>query len=139
MSPCSSLLISAALTVAGGVTEAATPLALTREGWTVTADGERGLLTVSHDRLGTVLQDVRLNLQGEHGLVPWTTFSAETKGARQLLLRTAAPGTVWLVEPRPDTTPSSCTSPRERRSPGCRRASRGRARSRFARTSPAGR
>ncbi len=111
MSPCSSLLISAVLTVAGG-TEAVTPLALTQDGWTVTADGERGLLTVSHDRLGTVLRDVRLNLQGEHGLVPWTSFSAERKGARQLLLRTAAPGTVWAVEPGPDVLRVSSTSTR---------------------------
>ena len=84
MRPCASLLISAVIAVGGVVAEAGPPVAVTQDGWTVTADGERGLLTVSYDRLGTVLQNVRLNLRGEHGLVPWTSWSAERKGTRQL-------------------------------------------------------
>ncbi len=112
MSPYPSLLISAVLATRGLVTEAGTPMTLARDGWTVVADGERGLLTASHQTLGTVLQNVRLNVRGEHGLAPWTSFSAERKGDRQLLLRTAAPATVWLVEPGPDTLRVSSTATR---------------------------
>jgi hypothetical protein len=112
MSRISSLLVFAVLAVAGGRAEAADPLVLTREGWTVTADGERGLLTVSHDKLGTVLQNVRLNVASEHGLRPWTSWSAEMKGTRQMLLRAAAPRTVWVVEPGPDVLRISSTSTR---------------------------
>jgi hypothetical protein len=111
MSRCS-LLISAVLTAAGGAAEAQAPVTLVRDGWTVTADGGRGLLTVSHDRLGTVLQDVRLNLRGEQGFAPWTSFATERKGDRSLLLRTAAPASVWEVEPGPDVLRVSSTSAR---------------------------
>jgi hypothetical protein len=74
MSPYASFLVAAALIVGGGSAETGSPLVLTQDGWTVTADGERGLLTVSHDRLGTVLENVRLNHPGERGLVPWASF-----------------------------------------------------------------
>jgi hypothetical protein len=112
MRSCASLLISAVLAVGGVVAEAGPPVALTRDGWTVTADSEGGVLTISHDRLGTVLENVRLSHPGERGLVPWTSFSVEKNGTRQLLLRTAAPGTVWAVEPGPDGLRVSSTSSR---------------------------
>jgi hypothetical protein len=112
MRPCAPLLISAVLAVGGVVAEAGPPLALTQDGWTVTADGERGLLAVSHDRLGAVLQNARLNLRGEQGLVAWTSWSVEKSGTRQLLLRTATPPTVWIVEPGPEGLRVSSTSTR---------------------------
>jgi hypothetical protein len=112
MRPYSPLLISAVLIASGGTADAGAPLTLTHEGWTVTADGEHGLLTMSHDRLGAVLQNARLNLQGERGLVPWASWSAERTGTRQLLLRTAAPSTVWIVEPGADALRISSTSTR---------------------------
>jgi hypothetical protein len=112
MSPYTSLLISAVLAGTGLSAEAGTPVSLAADGWTVAADGEQGLLTVSHDRLGTVLESARLNLRGEHALAPWKTFSAERDGDRRLLLRTAAPPTVWLVEAAPDTLRVSSTSTR---------------------------
>ena len=59
-----------------------------------------------------MLQSARLNLQGEHGLRPWTSWSAEKLGTQQLLLRTAAPATVWIVEPGPDALRVSSTSTR---------------------------
>jgi len=106
------LLVSAALAAAGAAAEAGPPLTLTHDGWTVTADGDRGLLAVSQDRLGPVLQNVRLELRGEHGLRPWASFSAEGKGGRQLHLRTTAPTTAWVIEPGPDFLRVSCTSTR---------------------------
>ena len=112
MRPRALLLISAVLAVGGVVAEAGPPVGVTQDGWTVTADGERGLLTVSHERLGTMLQNARLNLRGEQGLVPWTSWSVEKAGTRQLLLRTAAPATVWIVEPGPDALRVSSTSMR---------------------------
>src|SRR5512143_3101702 len=112
MSAYASLLISAVLVGTGLSAEAGTPVTLTGYGWTVAVDGEQGVLTASHDRLGAVLENVRLNLRGEHGLVAWRTFSAERKGDRRLVLRTAAPATVWLVETTPEALRVSSTSTR---------------------------
>jgi hypothetical protein len=112
MSAYASVLMAAVLVGTGPAAKAATPVTLAAEGWTVAADGEQGLLTVSHDRLGTVLENARLNLRDEHGLAPCKTFSAERKGDRRLLLRTAAPATVWLVETAPETLRVSSTSAR---------------------------
>ena len=36
---------------------------LTCEGWTIEAHRDRGRLTIKHERLGTILRDVRLNLE----------------------------------------------------------------------------
>ena len=33
------------------------------EGWTIETQGDRGRLTIRHERLGTILRDVRLNLE----------------------------------------------------------------------------
>ena len=112
MSPYSSLLISAVLTVAGGAAGAGAPLTVTHAGWTVTADGERGVLTVSHERLATVLQNVRLSLRGAARPRADGELVGREEGTRQLLLRTAAPATVWLVEPGPDALRVSSTSTR---------------------------
>jgi hypothetical protein len=111
MRPCASLLISV-LAGTGLVAEAAPPVTLTGNGWTVAADGEQGLITVSHDKLGTVLEKGRLNLRGERALAPWKTFSAERKGEGRLVLRMAAPAAVWRIETGPDTLRISSTSTR---------------------------
>ena len=37
--------------------------ALTHEGWTIAGDTNRDCLLIQHTRLGTILQEVRLNLE----------------------------------------------------------------------------
>jgi len=81
--PCASLLVSTLLAGVASVGAAAPPAVLAREGWTVSAEG--GRLTVSHERLGPVLENVRLTAGGAvaSGLSAeasvWTTAKA---GAR---------------------------------------------------------
>ncbi|MGE5645286.1 MAG: alpha-galactosidase [Acidobacteriota bacterium] len=68
-------------------------------GWTVEADGARGALSVSYDKLGVVMKDVR---------VPGS-WSVSKDGAR-LMLRTENPRAGWIFEPRGDTLLISTTS-----------------------------
>jgi hypothetical protein len=112
MSKLSTTLISVLFAAAAASTEAGDPLAVAHDGWSVKADAERGLLTIAHDRLGTVVENVRLNLQGPGGLSPWTTWTAEKKSTRQLLVRTTQPRSTWVVELSQDTLKVSSTSTR---------------------------
>jgi len=105
------LLVAVMFALVGRAADAGAPVVLVRDGWTVTADGDRGLLTVAHERLGPVLRDVRLNREGDRGAIPWTTWSAE-QTPTQILVRTAAPASVWIVEPGRDTLRISTTAAR---------------------------
>jgi len=68
-------------------------------GWTIAADGDRGSLTIKHESLGTVLKDVRLNLQDDHGLRPLNkNWSIEKHGEHELFIRTAQPRISWRFE-----------------------------------------
>jgi hypothetical protein len=91
-------MISIGLTVATGAGKAASLVTVTRAGWTVTADGDQGLLSVGREDLGTVLQGVRLNLQGEHGLEGLKGWSVEKRGENGISIRTSAPRTRWVFE-----------------------------------------
>jgi hypothetical protein len=77
---------------------AETPISLSGEGWTVTADGEKGVLSITHENLGTVINDVQLNLQGARGLRPLKGWTAAKTGSKQLFIRTSQPPTGWSVE-----------------------------------------
>ena len=98
------------MAVGSGWAQAGNQVSVTQDGWTVSADGEHGKLTVTHETLGTVLEDVRLNLQGERGLSPLKNWSVAKKGETQLSIRTAAPVTGWLVELGPNTLKFSSTT-----------------------------
>src|ERR1700761_1692325 len=77
----------------GNLLHAAT--VISNQGWTITADSEQGVLTVEHTSLGTVLQKVRLGIEGRPTLTRW---SAEATGRSLLTVRTADPAGVWLFE-----------------------------------------
>ena len=105
-----SVLISVVFTVAPACAQAPKPISIASAGWTVIADGEKGVLSVAHDHLGTILKDAQLNLQGEHGLQPLTNWSVETRGQDQLSVRTVQPRTTWLFELGQNTLRVSATS-----------------------------
>ncbi len=105
-----SLVISIVLTVAAGLAETQNPLTITSEGWTVTADGDHSVLSITHDNLGTLMKDVRLSLQGEHSARLLKNWSVEKNGQHQLSVRTAQPQTAWLFELGPNTLKISSTS-----------------------------
>jgi hypothetical protein len=110
MRPLSSALLCAVLALAHAGGAAGGPVALAHEGWAVTAEG--GRLTIAHDRLGTLVENARLNLQDERGLHPWTSWSAETNGEREMLLRTEHPHTTWSIDLGPNALTISSTSSR---------------------------
>ncbi len=74
------------------------PVSVSSQGWTITADAEKGLLTITHDKLGTVMQQVRLNLKSERGLRVLKGWSVEGTTANSLSLRTAEPPMGWRIE-----------------------------------------
>ena len=71
---------------------------LTSNGWTVAADGARGVLKVSRGNLGTILEEIRFNVRGKQGLRRLTGWSAEQQGQNRLSIRTAEPRTLWVLE-----------------------------------------
>jgi hypothetical protein len=96
--------VPAAWTVSGA------PVTVSSNGWTVTADEGQGALTVSRDGLGTVLNEVRLNLQGERVLIRLKNWSAEKLGENRISIRSSEPRTAWVLELSPEALRISSTS-----------------------------
>ena len=78
--------------------ETKSQLSISNNGWTVTIDSQQSVVTISYERLGAVLKDVRLNLQGDRGLLPLKEWSIEKKNENLLSVATAHPETAWLFE-----------------------------------------
>lgn len=106
-----SIIISVLSVVDAGAAKPVNPLTVTGEGWSVTINEERHTLSISHEILGTLLSDVRLNLRSEGGLAPLNDWSIETKGQNQLSLRAVKPATCWAFKLSPDALRISSTSP----------------------------
>jgi hypothetical protein len=97
------------LTTAAACAETGEPVKVAFEGWTVTADGAKGVLDIAHDTIGTLMRDVRLNLQETNGLRHLKNWSVEKKGEHQLSIKTADPRSAWLIDLGPHTLKISCT------------------------------
>jgi hypothetical protein len=85
--------------------------ALTYEGWTIAADGDRGRLSIKHVRLGTILQEVQFNLEAGGMLSELQQWKVDTSTPGRLVVRTLAPATTWCFEPAPDRLTISSTAP----------------------------
>jgi hypothetical protein len=85
------------------------PVTLKEQGWTVSADVEKTVLTVRHERTGSLLEDVQLRLRGPKGLVRAGKWSVSTTPHR-LSIITEDPHTQWIIEPTRDTLKISSTS-----------------------------
>jgi hypothetical protein len=101
------VILAAATTPARG---AVNQISIASDGCTVNADGDQAVVSITCDNLGNLLEEVRLNLQSDHGLRPLKKWSVEKKGAHQLSIRTAQPQTVWLFDLGPETLKISSTS-----------------------------
>jgi hypothetical protein len=73
----------------------AEPLAISSQDWTISADGQRGVLSISQQELGIVLQDVRINLGDQNTIQPLTGWSVEQTGQSELTIHTVHPITAW--------------------------------------------
>ncbi len=89
------IAVSAFFIVGASNADAAEPLAIHSQGWTITADQERSVLTISQQELGIVLQDVRINVGDQSAIQPLTGWSAEQTGQTQLIIHTVHPITAW--------------------------------------------
>ncbi len=106
----------------GEPAKADNPIEIAGEGWVVSFQEAQHTLSISHETLGAVLTDVRLNLRSERGLNPLTNWSVEKtetdlsvvkhdpKHRTQISIRTAKPATAWLIELLPNTLKISSTS-----------------------------
>jgi hypothetical protein len=86
------------------------PLIISAAGWTIKADGVQELLTVEHDNLGIVMNNVRLNLKNKQTISPVKDWSVEKKGVRQLSVCTSQPATAWTFRIDQNTVIISGTS-----------------------------
>ncbi len=105
---------------------------LTSEGWTIETQDDRGRLTIKHERLGTILRDVQLNIQSGKDLRELKQWNVEVTGPQvhtsssrsakkkwipesgvpgRLLVRTVEPASTWSFEPAGDSLRISSTAP----------------------------
>ena len=105
---------------------------LTGEGWTIETQSNRGRLTIKHERLGTILRGVCLNLESDgvmHELTPWKVevtgppaHTSSSQGEKKewtpesgipsrLLVRTVQPPSTWIFEPNRECLKISSTAP----------------------------
>ncbi len=78
--------------------DAAAPLAVSNLGWTITADQDRGVLSIAQGSLGILLENVRINVSDRDALVPLTGWTAEQTGPSRVTIHTAHPMTAWLFD-----------------------------------------
>lgn len=69
-----------AIVIAGSAAKAEEPVAITSLGWTIVADQSRGVLSISQDNLGMVLDAVRINLQDGHRYVVFDFWNQKLLG-----------------------------------------------------------
>jgi hypothetical protein len=100
----------AVLAVQVGWADAGTPVTVSSEGWTVTGDGQQGVISISYENLGTVLKNVRLNLRGQDGLQQLKGWSVGKVGEKGLSIHTAEPRTVWAIKLGPAALTISTTT-----------------------------
>src|SRR5262252_4361845 len=78
-------------------------------GWNVAPDADKSTLTISHDALGVVLKDVRLNIRTAAGLVPVTGWTVQSENGRWSI-RALSPASGWRIEATDQTLAVSGTS-----------------------------
>jgi hypothetical protein len=98
-----------ALTASPALGETVNLVSFTSEGWTLIADQDRGVLRVSRDGLGTILERVQLNQRGEQGLQPLRGWSIEKHG-NALRIQTSEPRTTWVFDLSADRLRISTTA-----------------------------
>jgi hypothetical protein len=106
----SPILLVLALVLTPVASRAGDPITLARDGWTLTADEAGGALAIGHERLGTLLENVRLGEEDGAGQPAWASWSVAEGPDDRLTLRT--PSATWTLAPGPDTLVVSSTSAR---------------------------
>jgi hypothetical protein len=98
------------LSAAGPGSDSASSVAVSNSGWTITANREQGIINIEHENLGTVLKNIRLNVQSAKGLIAFNTWSVDKLNDRQLSFQTVEPNTTWLFSLDKNSIVISATS-----------------------------
>ena len=93
-----------------GWAQAGNPVTVNNEGWTITADAQLGIFSVTYENLGTVLKDVRLNLHGPQGVQQLKGWSVTKVGENGVSIHTTEPRTAWVLKLEPDALTISTTT-----------------------------
>jgi len=104
------VVIGLFLTAQIGWTQVGNPLTVSSDGWTITADGQQGVISVTYENLGTILKDVRLNLRGPQGLQQLKGWSVAKIGENELTIHSAEPRTAWDFKLGPEALTISTTT-----------------------------
>ncbi len=88
----------AVLAIPVGCADAGNPIAVSSGGWTVTCEGQQGVISIAYGNLGTILKDVRLNLRDRDGLRQLKGWSVAKVGEKELSIRTADSFTAWEIK-----------------------------------------
>ncbi|MGA2632990.1 MAG: alpha-galactosidase [Terracidiphilus sp.] len=89
--------------------QAAAPVSLQENGWTIECSLESSSLTISAKDLGSVAQHIQLNEETPSGLHRLTHFSASINAKQQLIIETIAPKTAWVFAALPGKVAVSTT------------------------------
>jgi Melibiase/Alpha galactosidase C-terminal beta sandwich domain len=80
------------------------------EGWRIDANEGTHSLTIGHDRLGIVLEAVRLGVRSQGRLQESTEWSVLQSGDNRLVIRSLSPRATWEFNAAAHTLKISCTS-----------------------------
>jgi hypothetical protein len=78
-------------------------------GWTIVADPPSGLISVSHEKLGAVMENLKLNLVDGLGIHPLSGWSVNASSPTRLSIRTGDPTTGWQFDVESDFLKVSST------------------------------
>jgi len=87
-----------------------TPVTLSYSGWTITADPGHKYLTLYHDSLGILLEEIILNSRRGDDLKPIMNWNAVNKEGNRLFISTSDPASAWIFELNQDNIIISGTS-----------------------------
>jgi hypothetical protein len=76
--------------------DAQATVTINAQGWSISADPGRSSLSISHESLGTILQDVRLNLEGNRELSALSGWSVEKTSQLVLTVHGVHPSGAWV-------------------------------------------
>jgi hypothetical protein len=71
---------------------------LSSSGWTLDARPTTGELSITHESLGIVLKEIRINIKSRQGLTLVKDWIAEKKSENQLFIQTPQKGAVLVIE-----------------------------------------
>jgi len=83
---------------------------LREAGWTIIADPASGQISVSHERLGAVMEHITLDVGDDRGIHALSGWSVKAGGSTRLLIRTSDPLTGWQFEVEPNLLKISSTA-----------------------------